>query len=56
MAADAQYLSSAFPSLYIWEAYWRNDSSVGPCKDWQFPAGSVTATEWQAIEQGTASS
>ena len=56
LAADAQYLSADFPHLYVWAYYWKNDSSVGPCKDWQFPAGSVTATEWQAIEQGTVGS
>jgi hypothetical protein len=56
MAADVQYLSTAFPNLFILEYYWRDDSSVGPCKDWQFPADSVTATEWRAIEAGTVSS
>ncbi len=56
LAADAQYLSSAFPSLYLWNYYWRDDSTVGPCRDWQFPAGSVTANEWQGIEQGTVGS
>jgi hypothetical protein len=56
LAADAQYLSTDFPHLYLWAWFWNDDSSVGPCKDWQFPASSVTATEWRGIEQGTVGS
>lgn len=56
IGADAQYLSSAFPSLFIWEYYDRDDSSVGPCRNWTLAPGSAAAMEWQAIEQGTVGS
>jgi hypothetical protein len=58
LAADAAYLSAHYPHLYEWEYYWHQGASAGGCKEYQFPAGptSPTATEWQAIEQGTVSS
>jgi hypothetical protein len=56
LAADATYLSVHYPHLYEWEYYWHTGPSAGGCKEYQFPAPSVTATEWKAIEQGTVTS
>jgi hypothetical protein len=47
MVADAAYLRSAFPFLYLLEYWWMDDSNVGPCRNWKF-TDPATITEWKS--------
>jgi hypothetical protein len=47
MAADAVYLRSAFPHLYLLEYWWVDDSNVGPCRNWKF-TDQATISEWRS--------
>jgi hypothetical protein len=57
LAADAAYLAKKLPTLVLWEYWWQHlPGDTSKCKQWQFPANSVTATKWRAIEAGSVSS
>lgn len=54
LAADAAYLANALPGLVLWEYWWQPSPSGTPkCEQWKFPANSVTAAKWRAIEAGS---
>jgi hypothetical protein len=57
LAADSAYLARTLPTLVLWEYWWQHQpGDTSKCEQWQFPANSVTAAKWRAIEAGSVSS
>jgi hypothetical protein len=54
MISDGNYLqgleSTINAPVVAWDYWWVDDTSVGPCHDWNFPATSTTASTWRGFE------